>query len=131
MSYLVYVEYNAENHQFFLWYREYVRRFEALPEKEKVLSPEWFQTAPKSQTCQREQKGKGKQEGQNGSCATMMEIGYNIKDGALFGDEQDVSLGSHVSVDMKNEKAVAPSILETIINLSASPQTVLKWQPCV
>jgi hypothetical protein len=63
--------------------------------------------------------------------ATMMEIGYNIKDGALFGDEQDVSLGSHVSADMKNEKAVAPSIPETIINLSASPQTVLKWQPCV
>jgi hypothetical protein len=58
--------------------------------------------------------------------ASMMEIGYNIKDGAFFGDEQDVSLGSHVSVDMKNERAVAPSIPETITNASASLQTGLK-----
>jgi hypothetical protein len=58
--------------------------------------------------------------------ATMMEIGCNIKDGALFGDEQDMSLESHVCVDIKNERAVAPLIPETIINASVSPQTGLK-----
>ncbi|RDW89173.1 hypothetical protein BP6252_01205 [Coleophoma cylindrospora] len=41
MDYLVYVEHNAENLQFYLWYQEYVRRFESLPESQKVLSPEW------------------------------------------------------------------------------------------
>jgi len=42
VDYLVYIEHNAENLQFVLWYRDYIRRFEALPEKKKVLSPEWI-----------------------------------------------------------------------------------------
>lgn len=41
MNYLKYIEHAAENLQFFLWYREYTRRFEALPGNEKTLSPEW------------------------------------------------------------------------------------------
>ena len=41
MNFLKYIELSAENLQFFLWYRDYVRRFNALPESEKVLSPEW------------------------------------------------------------------------------------------
>ncbi|KAL3422693.1 hypothetical protein PVAG01_06849 [Phlyctema vagabunda] len=41
MDYLIYVEHSAENLQFYLWYREYERRFEALPESEKALSPPW------------------------------------------------------------------------------------------
>ena len=41
MNYLKYIELSAENLQFFLWYRDYVKRFSELPEKEKALSPEW------------------------------------------------------------------------------------------
>ncbi len=41
MDYLVYIELNAENLQFYLWYQDYVRRFNALSETEKALSPEW------------------------------------------------------------------------------------------
>jgi hypothetical protein len=41
MNFLKYIELSAENLQFFLWYRDYVKRFTALPESEKVLSPEW------------------------------------------------------------------------------------------
>ncbi|KAL6152913.1 hypothetical protein ACJQWK_11434 [Exserohilum turcicum] len=41
MNFLKYIELSAENLQFFLWYRDYAKRFEALPESEKVLSPEW------------------------------------------------------------------------------------------
>ena len=41
MNFLKYIELSAENLQFFLWYRDYVRRFNALPESERVLSPEW------------------------------------------------------------------------------------------
>ncbi|KAA8908640.1 hypothetical protein FN846DRAFT_653865 [Sphaerosporella brunnea] len=40
MSYLIYVEHCAENLQFYLWYKDYVQRFEKLPEREKELSPE-------------------------------------------------------------------------------------------
>ncbi|KAF8540228.1 hypothetical protein BDD12DRAFT_43044 [Trichophaea hybrida] len=41
MNYLLYVEHCAENLQFYLWYRDYVERFEKLPELERNLSPEY------------------------------------------------------------------------------------------
>jgi len=41
MNYLKYIEHDAENLQFFLWFRGYVKQFENLPVSEKVLSPEW------------------------------------------------------------------------------------------
>ncbi|KAI6777853.1 uncharacterized protein J7T54_002751 [Emericellopsis cladophorae] len=41
MNYLVYIEHSAENLQFFLWYKDYCRRFEAIPASEKALAPEW------------------------------------------------------------------------------------------
>ena len=41
MNYLKYIELSAENLQFFLWYRDYVSRFDGLPANEKALSPEW------------------------------------------------------------------------------------------
>ncbi|KAK5635777.1 hypothetical protein RRF57_011489 [Xylaria bambusicola] len=44
MNYLIYIEHAAENLQFFLWYRDYVKRFDAAPESETVLSPEWTPT---------------------------------------------------------------------------------------
>ncbi|KAI9813553.1 MAG: hypothetical protein M1832_006284 [Thelocarpon impressellum] len=41
MNYLVYIERAAENLQFFLWYRDYCKRFDATPEGERVLAKEW------------------------------------------------------------------------------------------
>jgi hypothetical protein len=41
MDFLKYIELSAENLQFFLWYRNYSRRFNQLPASEKTLSPEW------------------------------------------------------------------------------------------
>ena len=41
MNYLIYIEHAAENLQFFLWYRDYVKRFDALPANEKALAPVW------------------------------------------------------------------------------------------
>ncbi|CAK3982626.1 G signaling regulator like [Lecanosticta acicola] len=41
MNYLKYIEYAAENLQFFLWYRAYAARWESLRESEKTLAPEW------------------------------------------------------------------------------------------
>lgn len=36
-----YIELGAENLLFYLWYLDYERRFNQLPESERVLSPEW------------------------------------------------------------------------------------------
>jgi hypothetical protein len=41
MEFLKYVEHSAENLQFFLWFKDYVKRFEALPVGERNLSPDW------------------------------------------------------------------------------------------
>ncbi|KAF2237907.1 hypothetical protein EV356DRAFT_509834 [Viridothelium virens] len=41
MNYLKYIEHAAENLQFFLWHRDYTRRFNELPASEQRLSPEW------------------------------------------------------------------------------------------
>ncbi len=41
MNYLVYIEHAAENLQFFLWYRDYIKRFEAMPANERALAPIW------------------------------------------------------------------------------------------
>ncbi|KAI0384356.1 hypothetical protein F5Y04DRAFT_293292 [Hypomontagnella monticulosa] len=43
MNYLLYIEHAAENLQFFLWYRDYVKRFEEANTSDTWLSPEWTQ----------------------------------------------------------------------------------------
>ncbi|KAF2712131.1 hypothetical protein K504DRAFT_464228 [Pleomassaria siparia CBS 279.74] len=42
MNYLKYIERAAENLQFFLWYRDYTKRFNALSDKEQALSQPWL-----------------------------------------------------------------------------------------
>jgi hypothetical protein len=41
MNYLIYIEHAAENLQFYLWFRDYTKRFEALDANQKALSPLW------------------------------------------------------------------------------------------
>ncbi|KAI0870785.1 hypothetical protein GGS24DRAFT_91794 [Hypoxylon argillaceum] len=41
MNYLIYIEHAAENLQFFLWCRDYTKRFHEAPASETVLAPEW------------------------------------------------------------------------------------------
>jgi hypothetical protein len=41
MDFLLYIELSAENLQFYLWYRDYIKRFSELPEHEQQLVPIW------------------------------------------------------------------------------------------
>lgn len=41
MDFLVYIEHDAENLQFFLWYRDYLKRWSELPASEQALAPLW------------------------------------------------------------------------------------------
>lgn len=45
MNYLKYIEYSAENLQFFLWYRDFSSRWDKLSASEKALAPEWSASA--------------------------------------------------------------------------------------
>lgn len=49
MDYLVYVTHDAENLQFYLWMKDYFRRFANAPNEERSLSPKWtFDEKPPS-----------------------------------------------------------------------------------
>lgn len=41
MNYLLFVEYSAENLQFYLWHRDYVQRFAQAPRSDLALAPQW------------------------------------------------------------------------------------------
>ena len=41
MNYLIYIEHAAENLQFFLWFKDYHKRFNNLPASEQALAPVW------------------------------------------------------------------------------------------
>ena len=41
MNYLKYIEHDAENLQFYLWARAYIKKFNELSDRERSLSPEW------------------------------------------------------------------------------------------
>ena len=41
MDFLRYIEFDAENLQFYLWYRDYSKRFAELPAHEQALAEEW------------------------------------------------------------------------------------------
>lgn len=43
MNYLIYVEHAAENLQFYLWYKDYVKRFGEAHPSDLALAPEWTQ----------------------------------------------------------------------------------------
>lgn len=43
MNYLVYVEHAAENLQFYLWYKDYEKRFHEARTADISLAPEWTQ----------------------------------------------------------------------------------------
>jgi hypothetical protein len=44
MNYLVYIEHSAENLQFYLWYRDYAKRFAEAKTSDIGLAPVWTQS---------------------------------------------------------------------------------------
>jgi hypothetical protein len=125
MDYLVYVEFNAENLQFYLWYKNYVRRFNALPDEEKDLSPTWVpevKLPPKSED-QKEEKTEGES-------ASLED--HDTKEVCGFGDDdipssplaRPASLAIHRVTSSMTTASYASSTAD------GSTRTNLKWQPC-
>lgn len=50
MNYLKYIEHDAENLQFFLWFRGYMQRFAEMSDSEKALSPPWTASQAEAET---------------------------------------------------------------------------------
>jgi hypothetical protein len=139
MDYLVYIEHNAENLQFFLWFRDYERRFDALPEKEKALASEWVQESKEVPTLAKDQEKEPKT-GKRNTIAAMMESGYDTKEAALFTEDKELArtIDRHTSVIKENGSLASPSFTTSSVSGStiapttaeATAQAGLKWQPC-
>jgi len=129
----VYVEHNAENLQFFLWYRDYVRRFEALPEKERVLSPEWIPESKETPNLSKDPEKEARKKGKRETIATLMDTGYDTKGSTFFGEDLEIPTSpTGLSVIKDNGSTVAPSVTSstTATKIDLASQTGMKWQPC-
>ena len=72
MNYLIYVERAAENLQFYLWHRDYVKRFQEASTTDTSLAREWTQDM-EDEALARVQKDSRKEPGpQSGPAADML-----------------------------------------------------------
>lgn len=124
MDYLVYVEHNAENLQFYLWYKDYCTRFEALSENEKSLSPPFNPTSVEVAEISKSGEAEfGVRERKIG--LSLQDTGlpiYNERDDIKAVDSiESPSFRSPTSSDFSS----VPSAAEVAV------QAGLKWQPCL
>lgn len=132
MDYLVYIEHNAENLQFWLWYRDYVRRFDTLPENQKELSPAWVNGVPGLSKDSEKDSRKIRNKSSNLSKA---ELGLDKKGAILFCEDQESSPGSNLPWSSKDNASLmgssAFSDTTTLTDAAVVAQAGLKWQPCM
>jgi hypothetical protein len=133
MDYLVYIEHNAENLQFFLWYKDYCQRFEALPEREKALSPPFYpETADapdlsRGRDLEKDIVRKHKDNDREKS-------GYKSNGAALFSEDKNTPSPTRPAGEVFEHSFETPSASEfsSIPNdAEVSAQAGLKWQPCI
>lgn len=136
MDFLVYIEHDAENLQFYLWYKDYVRRFEALPEHEKKLSQEWVIEPTELITLARDtEKNEGRKtktgiDFNDTNDMTDFDGDLKFKDGL----SPTISPRSDVFVGGPIRSPTAASILSTSTGKGSgeiSGQAGLRWQPCM
>lgn len=128
MDFLVYIEHDAENLQFYLWYKDYIRRFEALSDHEKKLSPEWVPETTELPTVAKDAE---KNEGRKRK-PTIDISDYNDFDGNVKSKD-----GNSRTISSRADSAIisstAPSILSDSTGRRSGEvlgQSGLKWQPC-
>ena len=123
MDYLIYVERNAENLQFYLWYVDYVRRWDQVPAKDRVLSPEWQPEAAETLNLLME---KDRRSLVRSSVRSPVQSNFEKSIADEFEGKGMKSDGaSFITASVSGRESVVPSIAE--INAQAG----LKWQPCV
>ena len=124
MDYLVYIEHSAENLQFYLWYREYVRRWNALPASQRALSPKLQPNAADYPNLIRE---KGVTSGGRALPARpkMRSEGWNANGMSFLFDEQDEDPDGASFISASFERSLSPA------DRDISTQFGLKWQPCM
>ena len=134
MDYLVYVEHNAENLQFLLWYRDYKRRFYDLPEKERALSPEWIRETKELPNLANDPEKQAMKAKRN-TASSLKEIGYDNRGVTLFNQDRELGAAQdrRASVLGDSRSTTDPTVsgvTSTPTLAEATAQAGLKWQPC-
>ncbi|KAI0475796.1 hypothetical protein GGR56DRAFT_674322 [Xylariaceae sp. FL0804] len=71
MNYLIYIEHSAENLQFFLWYRDYVKRFKESNTADIGLAPQWTQAMEEETAARVQREAVEKMKRVTGAAAAM------------------------------------------------------------
>ena len=121
MDYLIYVERNAENLQFYLWYIDYVRRWNELPAKDQALSPKW---QPEPVETQNLVKEKDRRSLFRSSVNSPVRINFEKAISEEF-EGKGIKSDRCSFITASARGSVVPTAAE--INAQAG----LKWQPCV
>jgi len=132
MDYLVYIEHDAENLQFFLWYKDYCERFNALPANEMALSPKWIKEVDDVPELVKDVEKDPKKKVKRETIQGMMESGgYDSKDAALFSEDKADPISP--SSPIRENMSFAPSVSDVTsvpTNAEVAAQAGLKWQGC-
>ena len=121
MDYLIYVERNAENLQFYLWYIDYVRRWNELPAKDRALSPKWQSEPVETMNLVKE---KDRRSMPRSSINSPIQSNFEKAISEEFG-------GKGIKSDRWSfiTASARGSVVPTVAEINA--QAGLKWQPCV
>lgn len=127
----MYVEHNAENLQFFLWYKDYCKRFGALAEKDKALSPPWIPDTTGIPALTKDVEKEKKRKTNRETLAGMMDSGYDKKSPTFFSDsETDPSSPTLKKGGESLYSGSASGYGSIPTNAEVAAQAGLKWQPC-
>ena len=121
MDYLIYVERNAENLQFYLWYIDYVRRWNELPAKDQALSPKW---QPEPVETLNLVKEKDRRSLPRSSIHSPVQMHFEKAISEEF-EGKGIKSDGFSFITASARGSVVPTVAE--INAQAG----LKWQPCV
>jgi hypothetical protein len=90
MNYLKYIERAPENLQFFLWFVDYEKRFNALPESEKVLAQIWTDAQADSERKEYRARMKKGTAGVDGTTANELFQGTDFDNKAMSTEPPNV-----------------------------------------
>jgi hypothetical protein len=124
MGYLVYIEHSAENLQFYLWYRDYIRRWNALPASQRALSPK-MRSDPADYPILTRENGASREERMLSTRPNIRSEGWNANGMSFLFDEQDEDLDAASFIAATFERSLTPA------DGDISAQVGLKWQPCM
>ena len=134
MDFLKYEQHAAENLQFWLWYRDYAKRFSELPSNEQCLAPEWTVDQAKAETANPNPTVPKKLSPETAAVMAGVDLAL---DKSRKGNPFETPPGT----PLEGMKKSSPSVFEGEAELSdvdvmhakaagAFEKADLKWQPC-